>query len=118
MNGGAANAGAAGSNSEDCSDLIKQANEQLEAARECRMDVDALQCTGKVTTPCNCQVPVQRSESPETKAYLKTLKLIEEKKCVTVCTAVACAAVTNAQCRASGTSVMGTCVASNRGPTP
>ncbi len=78
----------------------------------CIEAADAIQCTGKVKTPCNCEVPVQRNASSETKAYLNTLKQIEDKDCVQVCTAIACPSLSNAQCRTSGNSNMGTCVAS------
>ena len=119
--GGSANggsAGSAGSNQDpSCSELTKRASQQLEAARVCNLDQEALQCTGKVTTQCGCQVPVQRTESAETKAYLKTLKEIEDKHCIIACTAIACMAASNAQCKASGSSAMGTCVATSHGPT-
>jgi hypothetical protein len=112
-------AGAGGTmQGQTCNDLIKQATEQLEAARVCRLDADALQCTGKVTNLCDCQVPVQRTESTETRAYLKTLKLIEDKNCAVACTAIVCTSVSNAQCRGSGSSVTGSCVATNHGPSP
>jgi hypothetical protein len=81
------------------------------------VDASSLQCTGKVTNLCNCQVPVHRTDSPETKAYLKTLELIEQKKgCAFACPAVECASLNNAQCRSSNSSVKGTCVAVNHGP--
>jgi hypothetical protein len=117
--GGNGSAGAGGTNQgQSCNELIKLAGEQLEAARTCRMDADALQCTGKVMNLCNCQVPVQRSESAETRAFQRTLKLIEDKDCAVACPAVVCTSVSNAQCRGSGSSVTGTCVATNHGPSP
>jgi len=118
-NGGSANAGAGGSNPDSiCKELLKQADQQLEAARECNLAADALQCTGKVTNQCGCQVPVQRTDSTATKAYLKTQQLLEDKGCIIACTAIACPSVTNAQCKASGTGAMGTCVSTTHGPTP
>ena len=110
-NGGSTNAGAGGSKPDPtCNELIKQANQQLETARECNLNADALQCTGKVSNQCGCQVPVQRTDSAATKAYLKTLQLLEDKDCIIACTAVACPSVANADCKASGTGSMGTCV--------
>jgi len=119
--GGSANggsAGVAGSNQEpSCTELVKRASQQLEAARECNPNLEALQCTGKVTTQCGCQVPVQRTDSPESKAYLKTLKELEDKDCIVACTAIACMSVSNAQCRSSSSSSMGSCVATSHGST-
>jgi len=119
--GGATSAGAAGATADlSCSELIKQGTRQLEAARVCNIAVDAVQCTGKVTNRCNCQVPVQRLDSPETKAYLETLKQLDAKNCMTTCTGV-CSRMTNAECRPSlssiGSAASGSCVASNSGPT-
>jgi len=55
---------------------------------------------------------VQKDSSPETKAYLATLKRIQDKDCVQVCTALACSLANNVQCKASGAGTMGTCVSS------
>jgi len=93
-------AGTGGSNQElSCSELLRQANDQLDAARACSMSANARQCTGAVMNTCNCQVSVQRSDSPETKAYLATLKQIKAKDCVTVCTAIACKPVSDGECK-------------------
>jgi hypothetical protein len=113
--GGSAQAGS--TQQSTCSELLKLANQQLEAARECNLDVDALQCTGKVTNPCGCQVPVHRTDSAESKAYLKTLNQLEDKDCAIACTAVACTSVNNAQCRSSSSSAKGTCVATSHDST-
>jgi hypothetical protein len=101
-----------------CSELLKLANQQLEAARACNVAADAMQCTGSVMTPCNCEVPVGKDTTTETKDYLATLKRLKDKDCTQVCTALACIAPNNAQCKASGSSIMGTCVATSHGPTP
>jgi len=92
-----------------------QGTRQLEAARVCNPVADALQCTGKVTNRCNCQIPVQRLDSPETKAYLDTLKQLDAKNCMPTCTAT-CAPLMNATCNPSSSSAgpgpTGTCIAS------
>jgi len=106
--GGGANQDAA------CNELVKLATQQLEAARACNVAVNSLQCTGSVKTVCNCEVPVQRDASSETKAYLETLKKIKDQDCVQVCPAVACTQVTDAHCReSSSSSSTGSCVASH-----
>ena len=115
--GHAGQSGSAGSNQEPtCSDLLKQASEQLEAARSCNPDSHSLQCTGTVKNTCNCQVPVQKSDSAETKAYLNTLKKLDDKNCATVCTAQACKLVTAADCKTSGSDGAGVCTAVSIGP--
>jgi hypothetical protein len=114
---GSAGTGGASQNL-SCSELIKLAGQQLDAARACNLNADALQCTDKVTNLCDCQVPVQRSDSPETKAYLKTQKLLDDKDCIVACAAILCSSVNGAQCRASASTTMGTCVATNHGPGP
>ena len=107
-------AGAAGATQDlSCSELIKLANSQLEAARACDPNAKPIQCTGTVTTTCKCEVPVQKDTSAETKAYLSTLKQINAKNCVQVCTALACSPADNAQCKASGGSDTGSCVSSH-----
>jgi hypothetical protein len=112
-------AGSGGTNQEpSCSDLLKQASEQLDAARACNLAANSLQCTGTVKNTCNCQVPVQRSESAETKAYLNTLKKLDEKNCVAVCTAQACKLVSDAECKTSGSGSTGVCTAVSGGPGP
>lgn len=109
--------GAGGSNNGSvCDELLKQANQQLEAARECNLAASSIQCNDTVKSPCNCEVAVRRDDSAETKAYLATLKKIDDKKCVTVCTAQVCKLVTNAQCRSSGVGSMAVCTAVSDGP--
>ena len=103
-----------------CSELVKQATQQLEAARACNVAANAMQCTGKVTNRCNCQVPVQKSDSPEAQAYLKTLQQLEAKNCPNSCTPTLCVPMPtgNAQCKSvTLSSTSGTCVASY-GPLP
>ena len=115
--GGAAqggNAGSGGTSGElTCSELFALAEKQLAAARVCNIAADSLQCTGKVSTLCGCQVPVERANSAETNAYLATQKQIEKQHCVQLCPAIACFPVNSAQCKASPGSTAGTCVASN-----
>ena len=101
-----------------CKELLKQADQQLDAARACSLAANARQCTGSVKNTCNCDVAVQREDSAETKAYLSTLKQLKAKDCVTVCTAIACRLVDDGECKASGSGAMGLCVASNSGPLP
>ncbi|HET7543503.1 MAG TPA: hypothetical protein VFK05_26700 [Polyangiaceae bacterium] len=117
---GAPSAGAGGSSQElTCSELLKLANQQLDAARVCNLAANALQCTGTVMNTCNCEVSVQRSDSAETKAYLATLKQLKAKDCVTVCTAIVCRPVSDGDCKSSGSgSSMGICTARSSGPLP
>jgi hypothetical protein len=113
----AGSAGAGGSkNDPSCDELLKQANQQLEAARECYLTASSIQCSDTVKNTCNCDVPVRRSDSSETKAYLATLKKIDDKNCTPVCTAIACKLVTNAQCKSSGSGTTGVCTAVSDGP--
>ena len=110
--GGAPQAGAGGGEL-GCPELLAQAEKQLEAARACNNAVDAEQCTGKVKTTCNCDVPVERADSDESDAYLETLKQIQKKKCVKVCPALACLPVAHAVCQPSSMgSSTGQCTAS------
>jgi len=114
---GGAQAGSGGKSDEPtCDDLFAQANQQLEAAQACSLSASSLQCIDTVKTICNCEVPVRRSDSAETKAYLATLRKIDTKNCKTVCTAQACKLVTDAECRASGSGSTGVCTAVNNGP--
>ncbi|HEY0468030.1 MAG TPA: hypothetical protein VGC79_27710, partial [Polyangiaceae bacterium] len=107
-------AGTGGTNQElSCSELLKLANKQLEAARACNVAANSLQCTGTVDNPCGCEVPVQREASTETKAYLETLKQLKDKDCSQSCPKIACTLVGDAQCQASGSSTTGTCVVSH-----
>jgi len=115
--GGVAGHAGGGSNS-ICNELLEQASTQLEAARVCYVAADAPQCTSKVTSPCGCQVPVRRSDSTETKAYLKTLKLLEDQDCAVACAAIACPSVSDARCKASDGGSKGVCMATNHGSTP
>jgi hypothetical protein len=109
--GGQGSAG--GGNEPTCAELFTQAATELTAARACNVGANAEQCTGKVDTTCNCQVPVEKDDSPATKAYLATLKQLQSKHCSQVCPAIACTPVFNTQCRASSAgSKQGTCVAS------
>jgi hypothetical protein len=109
--GGKGSAG--GGNEPTCSELFTQAATELTVARACNVAADAEQCTGQVDTTCNCQVPVEKDDSPATKAYQATLKQIQSKHCSQVCPAIACSPVFNAQCRATSPgSNKGTCVAS------
>lgn len=111
-------AGSGGTNQElSCSDLLKQANQQLDDARACIPNAKLIQCTGTVKNTCGCEVPVQRDDSAETKAYLSTLKKIAAKNCATVCTAQACRLVTDAECKSSsGPDDAGVCTAVSIGP--
>jgi hypothetical protein len=113
-------AGAAGGgNGPTCSELLTQAATELTAARACNVALNAQQCTGTVETTCNCEVPVEKDNSPATKAYQATLKQIQTKRCVQACPAIACSPVINAQCRASTpSSTQGSCVAGFAMPTP
>jgi len=114
---GGGQAGSGGKSEEpSCDDLLKQANAQLEDAQACSLAASALQCTGTVKNTCNCEVPVRRDDSTETKAYLATLKKIDAKNCKAVCTAQACKLVTDAECKASGSGSTGVCTAVNDGP--
>lgn len=116
--GSSAGSAGAGGGQPTCQDLIAQAASQLEAARACNLARNVEQCTGKVKTTCNCEVPVENQNSAETQAYEATLKQINQKKCVQICPAIACTPVNRAQCRASNVgSSAGTCIASF-GPTP
>jgi hypothetical protein len=110
-------AGAGGSKDDpSCDDLIKQANQQLEAARACSLAASSIQCNDTVKNLCNCEVAVRRDDSTETKAYLATLKKIDDKKCTTICTAQACKLVTIAQCKSSGSGTTAVCTAVIDGP--
>jgi len=109
---GGAGAGAGGSGGDPtCSQLLAEATTELAAARVCTFAANAEQCTGTVKTVCNCEVPVE-GDSATTKAYEATLKQINDKHCTQVCPAIACLAVSHAQCSVStpGTT-QGTCVA-------
>ena len=110
--------GSGGSNQSTCNELLKQANQQLDEARACNFAANSQQCTGTVKNPCNCEVSVHRDDAPETKAYLATLKQIMANNCVQVCTAALCKPVTIGQCKQSGSSTMGMCVAASNGPGP
>jgi len=109
---------AGGGSNSICNELLEQASTQLEAARVCYVAADAPQCTSKVTSPCGCQVPVRRSDSTETKAYLKTLKLLEDQDCAVACAAIACPSVSDARCKASDGGSKGVCMATSHGSTP
>lgn len=113
-NGGSnANAGNAGSGDETCATLFAKASQQLTAAQVCSFASQAPQCTGTVKNLCNCGVFVNGKESAETKDYEATLAELSKKKCVQVCTAVACLPATHASCKASSLgSATGTCAAS------
>ncbi|MEP7052614.1 MAG: hypothetical protein ABJB12_19760 [Pseudomonadota bacterium] len=117
---GGTSAGAAGSGGAEptCNELLAEATTELAAARACNIARNVTQCTGKVKTTCNCEVPVENQDSPETQAYEATLKQINEQKCVQVCPAIACVAANHAQCLVSGAytnlgayGTAGTCVA-------
>ncbi len=109
--GGKGSAG--GGNEPTCAELFTQAATELTAARACNVDANAEQCTGKVETTCNCQLPVEKDDSPATKAYQATLKQLQSKHCSQVCPAIACTPVFNPQCRATTPGDnKGTCVAS------
>ena len=110
--------GSGGANQSTCNELLKQANQQLDEARACNFAANSQQCTGTVKNPCNCEVSVHRDDAPETKAYLATLKQIMANNCVQVCTAALCKPVTIGQCKQSGSSTMGMCVAASNGPGP
>jgi hypothetical protein len=113
---GAAGAGGSGGNL-TCNELFAQASKQLQAAQACSLAADSVQCTGKVQNPCNCQVPVQRSDSAETKAYQETLKQLDKQHCVQVCSAIACLPVAFATCKPQSVgSTVGMCVASHALP--
>ena len=113
----AGSAGAGGSKSDPaCDDLLKQANQQLEDARACNLAASSIQCSDTVKSTCNCDVPVRRGDSTETKAYLATLKKIDDKKCSTICTAQLCKLVTIAQCKSTGSGTAGVCTVVSDGP--
>lgn len=113
----AGSAGAGGSKDDpSCDDLLKQANQQLEAARECNLAASSIQCNDTVKSPCNCDVAVRRDDSTETKAYLATLKKLDDKNCTPICTAQLCKLVTIAQCKSTGTGTMAVCTAVSDGP--
>lgn len=120
-NGGSAgsqpNAGSAGSDDETCQTLFAKANQQLAAAQVCNLAADAMQCTGTVKNLCKCEVPVNREESAESKAYQATLAQLDNKKCSQVCAAIACFPATHATCRANTFgSTAGTCTVSYAQP--
>jgi hypothetical protein len=94
-----------------CQELTALLESQLNAARACDDSHNALQCTGKVTTTCGCQTPVESSDSAETKAYLATLKRFQDKHCVIACTALVCLPFQRAQCKAQGSAGGGVCIA-------
>ncbi|MET0792821.1 MAG: hypothetical protein ABW061_14975 [Polyangiaceae bacterium] len=117
--GSSASAGTSsgGSGGDTCQTLFAKASKQLAAAQVCSNAADSLQCTGTVKNPCKCEVPVNRQDSDETKAYQATLDELNQKKCVQVCTAIACLPVAHAQCVSSNsTGSTGTCSASHAIP--
>jgi len=110
--GSSPNAGSGGSDGETCQTLLAKANQQLAAAQVCSLAADAMQCTGTVKNPCNCEVPVNRKESAETKTYEATLAALEKKHCVQACLALVCFPASHANCLASAIgSAAGSCVA-------
>ena len=110
--GGAASGGSGGvGGAPTCSDLLARANKQLDAARLCDTASKAPQCTGTVATTCGCEVPVEKSDSVDTKAYLATVAQIGQNNCMQKCPLVACAPATNAQCNAPSGTTIGTCAA-------
>jgi hypothetical protein len=99
--GGASGGSGGPSGNPTCQDLIATAARQLDAARVCNTAGNAEQCTGTVSATCGCQVPVESDDSPETKAYLATLALIQEQHCIQVCPAIACV-FGHAECKSQG----------------
>ncbi len=120
--GAVATAGSSGGDGDTCAELLAQANKQLTAAQVCFPAADSPQCMDTVQSPCKCEVPVRRKDSDETKAYQDTLQQIEQKKCLQVCSAIACLPATHAQCSSSGSfgsgsgAPSGTCTASHALP--
>ncbi len=115
--GSLANAGSAGGESETCQSLFAKASKQLAAAQVCNLAMDSQSCAATVPNLCNCEVPVHSEDSAETKAYRATLDQLDKKKCIQVCTALACLPATHAVCKASAPgSAAGTCVASYATP--
>ncbi|MEO6599624.1 MAG: hypothetical protein ABIQ16_07110 [Polyangiaceae bacterium] len=120
-NGGAGNGGGAGSvpnagsggEDETCQTLFAKASKQLAAAQVCSLAADSTQCTGTVKNLCKCDVPINHEVSAETTAYDATVEQLDKKKCVQLCSAIACFPATHAVCKASSLgSAAGTCVAS------
>jgi hypothetical protein len=106
--GGSSGAGGSGGNS-SCQDLQSLAADELAAARACDNSHNAEQCTGKVSTTCGCQVPVESADSDATKAYLATLKRFQNKGCSVACSALVCLPIQHAQCQSQGQAA-GMCV--------
>jgi len=105
--GAGGNGGGGGTPS--CEDLMALAESELAAARACDNSHNVEQCTGKVSTTCGCQVPVESSDSEETKAYLVTLKRFQDQHCVIACAALVCPPIQHAQCQSQGSST-GMCI--------
>jgi hypothetical protein len=111
--GSTANAGSGGDDGETCQTLFAKASKQLAAAQVCNLAANSLQCTSTAPNLCKCEVLVNREESAETKAYRATLDQLDKKKCVQVCSALACFPANHATCKASSPgSTAGTCVTS------
>ena len=111
--GSGGSSGSGGSGGASCTELLALAKTQLAAAQGCDAAANAQQCSGSVSNLCGCAVPVQRDDSPETKAYLATRKEMTKNHCSQICPAVACMLFTNAQCSAPGSSTVGTCSATH-----
>ena len=111
-NAGSGNAGSGGGGvGPTCSQLYSRANAQLVAARGCDKSLNAQQCTGSVATTCGCEVPVEKNESAETKAYLATVNEIHQKMCQQICPLVACVPVSGPECNVpSGSGTVGECI--------
>jgi hypothetical protein len=94
----------------DCDALLTAANEALTQAQVCNLTLDSIQCHDVVTSPCGCSVPVAKSESAETHAYLDALDALGD--CPVACTDVQCAppAVTGTCEPISDHSAQGRCV--------
>ncbi len=117
--GGATGSGGAASGGSSvggagCVELRNGLAKLQDEAQACSPNGNMDQCTGSVSSECNCPVPVNSQNSAATRAYTAALEQYK-KRCAVACAAVLCAPAIGARCQGQGNGPQssGQCVASN-----
>ncbi len=108
--GGVPGGGGAGG-AASCSDLIRRADAELQAAQSCNVALNRVTCVDTVLSLCNCPVIIDMLSLPAAQSYLATKAEIEARKdCLIGCPAVLCRVPGEGRCQPPETGVIGTCV--------
>ena len=85
----------------DCTKLLADLDQKQQAATQCCLTCNSLQCTQQIDGLC-CPVTVTSGDSLASKDYLAALKAVKDANCQVNCPAIACSTKPTDVCMQNG----------------